>query len=82
MEESKRIYQRNYYINRRNYVLNLVKIPKNELTDKQKIDLDKYIDRFCPKSARVLRNQGSNIAKDEKNLKLKKEWLQSILINT
>ena len=72
MEESKRIYQRNYYINRRNYVLNLVKIPKNELTDKQKIDLDKYIDRFCPKSARVLRNQGSNHCKGRKEFKIEK----------
>ena len=70
MEESKRNYQRNYYINRRNYVLSLVKIPKNELTDEQKIDLDKYIDRFCPKSARVLRNQASNHDKGKKEFKI------------
>lgn len=70
MEESKRIYQRNYYINRRNYVLGLIKIPKNELTVEQKVDLDKYIDRFCPKSARVLRNQAPNHDKGKKEFKM------------
>ena len=75
MEESKRIYQRNYYINRRNYVLNLVKIPKNELTDKQKIDLDKYIDRFRPKTTRALRNTASNHCKGDKLFKIEKRQI-------
>lgn len=72
MDDSKRIYQRNYYINRRNYVLSLVNIPKERLTEKEQLDLDKYIKRFRPKTTRALRNTASNHCKGEKLFKIEK----------
>jgi len=73
MDECKKLYQRNYYINRRDYVLSLVNIPREELTAKQQTDLDKYIKRFRPKSTRVLRTTMSNHPKGKKIFKIEKK---------
>lgn len=56
-KEAKRIYQSRYYINKREYILGLSNKPRNNLEDKEKEDLDKYINKFRPKTAKMLRNQ-------------------------
>lgn len=73
MEHWKKVYQRNYYINRRDYVLSLINIPKDKLNEKQKTDLDKYIKRFRPKSTRALRSTVTNHDKGKKQFKIEKK---------
>ena len=75
MDECKKLYQRNYYINRRDHVLSLASIPREQLTPLEKTNLDKYIKRFRPKSTRVLRTTMSNHAKGEKIFKIEKKQI-------
>mgnify|MGYP003110076043 CR=1 FL=1 len=71
-DQSKKIYQQNYYITKRAYILNLLKMPRDKLNEKQQIDLDKYINKFRPKTARALRQYGTNHNKGEKIFKIEK----------
>jgi len=64
------MYQRNYYINRRDHILSLAGKPRHELNEKELVDLEKYIKRFRPKSARILRTSKSNHDKGKKEFKI------------
>ena len=52
--DSKKLYQRNYYIQKRNYIRNLSYKDSIELTEHEQIDLDKYIFKFRPRSTRYI----------------------------
>ena len=47
----KKSYHRNWYINKRDYILSLSKIPRKDLDNYQQFDLDKHFKRFGPKSS-------------------------------
>ena len=47
----KKSYHRNWYINKRDYILSLSKMPREDLDNYQQFDLDKHIKRFGPKSS-------------------------------
>tara|TARA_R110002074_G_scaffold397901_1_gene588939 strand:- start:120 stop:362 length:243 start_codon:yes stop_codon:yes gene_type:complete len=70
MEEYKKSYQRNYYINRRDHILSLANKPRQELNEKERFDVDKFIKRFRPKTARILRTAKSNHDKGKKEFKI------------
>jgi len=73
MDEYKKIYQRNYYINRRDHILSLVSKRSEELNEKERNHLEKYIKRFRPKSARMLRSPKPNHFKGKKEFKIEKK---------
>lgn len=77
--EEKRNYQRNYYINKRNYIRGLDRQNRDELTPDELLDLDKYIHKFRPKSGRALRMMASNPLKGEPCRNLKKETKQVVV---
>ena len=54
--DSKKIYQKNYYINKRDKILRLASSPRDSLTDQDKYDLEKYINKFSPSSTKSLRS--------------------------
>ena len=64
--EARRTYMANYYINKRNYILGLSNKSKEDLTDKEVRDLNKYIMKFRPKSGKALRFRPGPIDKGEK----------------
>jgi len=51
----KKTYQKNYYINRRDYILSLVNMNSEKLSPQEKIDLDKYINKYRPSTAKMMR---------------------------
>ena len=61
--DSKKIYQKNYYINKRDKILRLASQPRDNLTDQDKYDLEKYINKFRPSSTKSLRcfNETGNL---------------------
>lgn len=46
---NKKAYHRSWYINKRDYIISLTKIPRSELDNFQQFDLDKHIKRFGPR---------------------------------
>lgn len=77
--EEKRNYQRNYYINKRNYIRSLDNRNRDELTQEELWDLDKYIHKFRPKSSRACRILSTNPLKGVHTKILKKEHKQVIV---
>ena len=70
--EARRTYMANYYINKRNYILGLSNKSKEELTDKEIRDLNKYIMKFRPKSGKALRCRPGPIDKGKKTIGFEK----------
>ena len=77
--EEKRNYQRNYYINKRNYIRGLDSKKRGELTPDELLDLDKYIHKFRPKSSRATRILSTNPMKGLHTKILKKEFKQIVI---
>ena len=78
--DEKRNYQRNYYINKRNYIRGLDKMDRDQLTAEELLDLDKYIHKFRPRTSRISRRLFDNSFKgEEKIYGLKKETKKVII---
>ena len=77
--DEKRNYQRNYYINKRNYIRGLDRQDRNKLTPDELLDLEKYIHKFRPKSSRALRMLSTNPLKGDASKYLKKEFKQVVI---
>tara|TARA_R110000803_G_scaffold32294_1_gene71267 strand:+ start:1186 stop:1437 length:252 start_codon:yes stop_codon:yes gene_type:complete len=79
--DEKRNYQRNYYINKRNYIRGLDKKDRDQLTAEELLDLDKYIHKFRPRTSRISRRlfDNSYIGGEEKIYGMKKETKQIII---
>tara|TARA_R110000772_G_scaffold102635_2_gene203422 strand:+ start:855 stop:1100 length:246 start_codon:yes stop_codon:yes gene_type:complete len=67
---NKQLYQQNYYTARRDYVINLLAIPSDELSKDQLLDLNKLIKKYKPKSARFYRKNGTTHAKGPTEFKI------------
>lgn len=80
MIEKRRQYMANYYINKRNYILNLSNKSKSDLTPEEQLNLDKYIKKFRPKTSKALRISAGPFDKGRKVKGLEKIIKQTIVV--
>ena len=66
---NKKAYHRSWYINKRDYIISLTKIPRSELDNFQQFDLDKHIKRFGPRVNKQLMDKSIVNENDSKLLK-------------
>lgn len=71
--EKRKNYMANYYINKRNYILSLNSIPREELTKKEKMDLEKYCIKFRPKTGKAMKHSAGPFDKGKRVIGLVKE---------
>ena len=64
--EKRKNYMANYYINKRNYILSLSSKSREELTDQESIDLEKYCIKFRPKTGKAMKHPAGPFDKGKK----------------
>ena len=78
--EKRKAYMSNYYINKRNYILSLSNKSRLDLSEKEKIDLEKYCDKFRPRTGKAMKHSAGPFYKGKKVnglVKLRKSVLVS-----
>ena len=63
----------NYYINKRNYILSLSNKSRDDLTEDEIIDLDKYCEKFRPRTGKAMKYPAGPFNKGKKINGLQKE---------
>ena len=77
--EKRKAYMSNYYINKRNYILGLSQKSQDELTEKEKMDLNKYIVKFRPKTGKAIRQSAGPFNRGKSVIGLVKENRQVLV---